>query len=174
MTRSKTIDLREAEDRDLITRARKGDSDSYSRLVARWERRVINYLVRLVSNREDALDVSQEVFLKVYQGLPRLHDPQRFVAWLFRIAHNEAISLLRRRRPEGRMPMERGTPARRSQLTPIELSMTVERALGRLTGEQREATLASLRPSHYSASDLGRRTTLSRSPLTCDPRPPTA
>jgi RNA polymerase sigma-70 factor (ECF subfamily) len=133
--------FREVEDRDLIAKARKGDVEAYNLLVSRWEKRVFNYLLRLVSNREDALDVSQEVFLKAYQSLKKLDDPGRFGAWLFRIAHNEAFSLLRRRKPEGEMPFETGTPVRGSELLPIELSLAVERALGRLSEEQREAVL---------------------------------
>ena len=133
--------FREVEDRDLIAKARKGDVEAYNLLVSRWEKRVFNYLLRLVSNREDALDVSQEVFLKTYQSLAKLDDPERFGAWLFRIAHNEAFSLLRRRKPEGEMPFERGAPVRGSELLPIELSLAVEKALGRLSEEQREAVL---------------------------------
>jgi RNA polymerase sigma-70 factor (ECF subfamily) len=133
--------FREAEDRDLIAKARKGNVEAYNLLISRWEKRVFNYLLRLVSNREDALDVSQEVFLKAYQSLPKLDDPDRFGAWLFRIAHNEAFSLLRRRKPEGEMPLEKGNPVRGAELLPIELSMAVERALGRLTEDQREAVL---------------------------------
>ena len=131
--------FREAEDRDLIAKARKGNVEAYNLLISRWEKRVFNYLLRLVSNREDALDVSQEVFLKAYQSLPKLDDVERFGAWLFRIAHNEAFSLLRRRKPEGDMPLERGNPGR--GLLPIELSLAVEKALGRLSDEQREAVL---------------------------------
>lgn len=133
--------FREVEDRDLIAKARKGDVEAYNLLVSRWEKRVFNYLLRLVSNREDALDLSQEAFLKAYQSLPKLDDPARFGAWLFRIAHNEAFSLLRRRKPEGEMPLEKGSPARGAELLPIELSLAVENALGRLSEEQREAVL---------------------------------
>jgi RNA polymerase sigma-70 factor (ECF subfamily) len=133
--------FREVEDRDLIAKARKGDVEAYNLLVSRWEKRVYNYLLRLVANREDAMDVSQEVFLKAYQSLPKLDDVERFAAWLFRIAHNEAFSLLRRRKPEGEMPLERGPVGRGSELLPIELSLAVEKALGRLTEEQREAVL---------------------------------
>jgi RNA polymerase sigma-70 factor (ECF subfamily) len=133
--------FREVEDRDLIARARKGDVEGYNLLVSRWEKRVFNYLLRLVSNREDALDVSQDVFLKAYQSLPKLDDPERFAAWLFRIAHNEAFSLLRRRRPESELPVERGGVQGRSALLPIELSLAVEKALGTLSEDQREAVL---------------------------------
>lgn len=132
--------FREVEDRDLIAQARRGNVEAYNLLVSRWERRVYSYLVRLVGHREDAMDLSQDVFLKAYQNLGKLDDPARFSAWLFRIAHNEAFSLLRKRRPEGEMsepaPVDRG-PA----LLPMELSLAVEGALKRLSDDQREAVL---------------------------------
>jgi RNA polymerase sigma-70 factor, ECF subfamily len=133
--------FREIEDLDLIAKARRGDVEAYNVLVSRWEKRVFNYLLRLVSNREDALDVSQETFLKAYQNLRKLDDPARFSAWLFRIAHNEAFSLLRRRKPETELvgePRPRDTGGR---LLPVELSLAVESALKRLNEDQREAVL---------------------------------
>ena len=133
--------FREIEDLDLIAKARRGDVEAYNVLVSRWEKRVFNYLLRLVSNREDALDVSQETFLKAYQNLRKLDDPARFSAWLFRIAHNEAFSLLRRRKPETELagePRPRNTGGR---LLPVELSLAVESALKVLTEDQREAVL---------------------------------
>ena len=133
--------FREVEDRDLIAKARRGDVEAFNLLVSRWEKRIFNYLLRLVSNREDALDLSQDVFLKAYQSLPKLDDPARFSGWLFRIAHNEAFSLLRRRRPEVEMTREPRTSGAGARLLPIELSLAVESALGRLTGDQREAVL---------------------------------
>jgi RNA polymerase sigma-70 factor (ECF subfamily) len=133
--------FREVEDRDLIAKARRGDVEAYNLLVSRWERRVFNYLLRLVGQREDAMDVSQDVFLKAYQNLPKLDDAAKFSSWLFRIAHNEAFSLLRRRRPEGELTQEPRTSAGAGRLLPIELSLAVESALGRLSSEQREAVL---------------------------------
>ena len=130
--------FREVEDRDLITRTRQGDVESYNLLVSRWEKRVFNYLLRLVAHREDAMDVSQEVFLKAYQNLAKLDDPERFAPWLFRIAHNEACSLLRRRRPEGEMPAELASAAR---WQPLELSLAVDHALQTLNEDQRAVVL---------------------------------
>lgn len=139
--RSQHLIFREIEDLDLIAKARRGDVEAYNVLVSRWEKRVFNYLLRLVSNREDALDVSQETFLKAYQNLRKLDDPARFSAWLFRIAHNEAFSLLRRRKPETELagePRPRNTGGR---MLPVELSLAVESALKRLNEDQREAVL---------------------------------
>lgn len=133
--------FREVEDHDLIGRARRGDVEAFNLLVSRWEKRVFNYLLRLVGDREDAFDLSQETFLKAYQNLGRLEDEARFSTWLFRIAHNEAFSLLRRRRPEGEPPAQLPAETATYGLYPAELSLAVQTALARLTEDQREAVL---------------------------------
>lgn len=133
--------FREVEDRDLVNRARNGDVEAYNLLVSRWERRVYNYVLKLVSNREDALDLSQEVFLKAYQSLRKLEDAARFAPWLFRIAHNEAFSLLRRRRPEADLVDQPPPSAPGSRMLPVETSLAVASALERLSEEQREAVV---------------------------------
>jgi RNA polymerase sigma-70 factor, ECF subfamily len=133
--------FREVEDRDLIAKARRGDVEGYNLLVSRWEKRIFNYLLRLVRNREDAMDLSQDVFLKAYQNLPKLDDPRKFSGWLFRIAHNEAFSLLRRRKPDGELDPDRGVAEAGGRLLPMELSLAVESALKRLSDDQREAVL---------------------------------
>jgi RNA polymerase sigma-70 factor (ECF subfamily) len=138
--------LREVEDRDLILRAREGDVDGFNVLVSRWERKVYNYLLRAVRNREDALDLCQETFLKAYRNLKSLQDPARFAQWLFRIAHNESISLFRKRRfdsdeevPEVGTGGAVGVAGTRIEL--LDLGLAVENALGRLTPEQREVVI---------------------------------
>lgn len=133
--------LREVEDPDLIARTKRGKVEAYNLLVSRWEKRVFNYLLRLVSDREDAMDLSQEVFLKAYQNLGKLQDPTRFGPWLFRIAHNEAFSHLRRRRPEvewDTAPLEALAGPR---LAPMELVLAVKTALAGLSEDQREAVV---------------------------------
>lgn len=137
--------FREAEDRDLILRSRRGDVDAFNVLVSRWEKRVFTYLVRNTGNREDALDLAQEAFLKAYRGLASLTDVERFPQWLFRIAHNEAMSMHRR----GRLQVDDGAdiemadadssgPAR-SLGNRVETTLMVEQALANLPPEQREA-----------------------------------
>ncbi|HUQ91339.1 MAG TPA: RNA polymerase sigma factor [Bryobacteraceae bacterium] len=133
--------FREVEDRDLILKARRGDVEPYNLLVSRWEKRIFNYLLRLAGNREDAMDLSQDVFLKAYQNLKKLDDPDRFGPWLFRIAHNEAYSLLRKPKSGGE-PVEPTPDAPGyGRMLPIETSIAVERALERLNEDQREAVL---------------------------------
>jgi len=133
--------FRDVEDRDLILTARRGNVESYNVLVSRWEKRIYNYLLRLTGNREDAMDLSQDVFLKAYQSLSRLEDTARFGPWLFRIAHNEAYSLLRKPKSEGEPLEPKPQTPGSGRLLPMETSLAVERALERLTVEQREAVL---------------------------------
>jgi RNA polymerase sigma-70 factor (ECF subfamily) len=134
--------FREVEDRDLVIKAAEGSVDAFNLLVSRHEKRVFNYLLRIVGQREDALDLTQDVFLKAYQNLKKLSDVERFSPWLFRIAHNEAYSLLRRNRPDNtEMAFEPPTGDSRKGLYPLELNLAVERALTRLTPEQREAVV---------------------------------
>jgi RNA polymerase sigma-70 factor, ECF subfamily len=138
--------FRAVEDADLIASARHGDVEAYNLLISRWEKRVYNYLLRLVGNREDALDLSQDVFLKAYQNLRKLEEVERFAPWLFRIAHNEAYSMFRKRRPESETEVEpdgveAGITVAGHSVFPIELSLAVTSALDRLSGEQREAVV---------------------------------
>jgi RNA polymerase sigma-70 factor (ECF subfamily) len=137
--------FRAVEDADLIRSARRGAVEAYNLLVSRWEKRVYNYLLRILGNREDALDLTQEVFLKTYQNLRKLEDPARFAPWLFRIAHNEAYSLFRKRRPESDEeppePRDGGVLVGGTSVFPIELTLAVAAALDRLSPEQREAVV---------------------------------
>ncbi len=133
--------FREVEDRDLIAQARRGKVEAYNLLISRWEKRVFNYVLRLVGNREDALDLTQDVFLKAYQNLGKLEDLSRFAPWLYRIAHNESYSLLRKSRPESGSEYEPRSAQPSARLFPIELSLAVESALNRLSTDQREAVV---------------------------------
>ena len=92
--------FRAVEDTDLIRRAARGSVEAYNLLVSRWEKRVYNYLLRITGNREDALDLTQDVFLKAYQNLGKLDNPERFAPWLYRIALNVARDAGRRQRRE--------------------------------------------------------------------------
>lgn len=133
--------FREVEDRDLILRARRGNVEAYNLLVSRWEKRVFNYLYRLVGNREDAMDLAQDAFLKAYQNLGKLEDESRFAPWLFRIAHNEAYSLLRKTRPDAELEDEAPPAPGRGRMLPVEVTLAVESAMARLNEDQREAVV---------------------------------
>jgi RNA polymerase sigma-70 factor (ECF subfamily) len=139
--------FRAVEDADLIRQATRGNVESFNLLVSRWEKRVYNYLLRITANREDALDLTQDAFLKAYQNLRKLDDPGRFAPWLYRIAHNEAYSMFRKRKPQ--TDVDQVEPeATQTKITvggssvfPIELSLAVASALDRLSTDQREAVV---------------------------------
>jgi RNA polymerase sigma-70 factor (ECF subfamily) len=140
--------FRAVEDGDLIARVRKGDIEGFNLLVSRWEKRVFNYLLRLTGNPDDSLDLSQDVFLKAYQNIRKLDDTARFGPWLFRIAHNEAYSGFRKRRPEVSAPEFEASETKESfferQPAPgiaVDLALAVTGALDRLKPEQREAVV---------------------------------
>jgi RNA polymerase sigma-70 factor (ECF subfamily) len=85
-------------DEALVSAALAGDLDRFGDLVERYQGRLVNYLFRLLHNLEEAHELAQEVFLKVYQALDRYDSQYRFSTWIFRVAQNAAIDHLRKRR----------------------------------------------------------------------------
>ncbi|MDP3058403.1 MAG: sigma-70 family RNA polymerase sigma factor [bacterium] len=82
----------------LIKRAKKGDIQSFTTLVEMYKDKIYNYLFRLTSDRQDAYDLSQETFLRVYTHLDSFNDEARFSPWIYQIASNLGIDHLRKRR----------------------------------------------------------------------------
>jgi RNA polymerase sigma-70 factor (ECF subfamily) len=83
---------------ELIAQARNGNSEAFSTLVRQYDRNIYRLAMNITSNREDAEDVLQEAFLKAYTNLNRFQGNSRFYTWLVRIAVNEALMKLRKRR----------------------------------------------------------------------------
>lgn len=85
-------------DEELVAATLAGNRDRFGDLVERYQGRLVNYLFRLLRNADDAHDLAQDVFVKVYQVLDRFDPQYRFSTWLFRVAQNAAIDQIRRRR----------------------------------------------------------------------------
>ncbi|MBV8516803.1 MAG: sigma-70 family RNA polymerase sigma factor [Acidobacteria bacterium] len=85
------------DDRTLVERILGGDRDLFGVLVARYEKRVVNYVYRITHRYEEAHDLTQEIFVKVYLALDRYDPKYQFSTWLFRIAQNSAIDALRKK-----------------------------------------------------------------------------
>lgn len=83
-------------DGDLIARAVAGEADCFEELVKRYNRPIASFIFRMVGNRETALDLSQEVFIKVYGSLERYKPEFKFSTWIYKIASNTAIDHLRK------------------------------------------------------------------------------
>src|SRR5271168_2784856 len=83
----------------LVAAAQAGDISAFETLVSRYERKIFRLAQNITQNREDAEDVMQEAFLKSYQHLGEFQGNSRFYTWLVRIAVNQALMKLRKRRP---------------------------------------------------------------------------
>ena len=79
-----------ATDKEIIERVKGGEKEAYDLLVLKYQQRVINLISRFVKNHSDALDVSQETFIKAYRALPNFRGESAFYTWLYRIAVNTA------------------------------------------------------------------------------------
>jgi RNA polymerase sigma-70 factor (ECF subfamily) len=89
-----------SEELSLVQAAKKGDVGAFGELVKRYDRNVFRIALHITQNREDAEDVVQDAFLKAYENLEQFQGQSKFYTWLVRIAVNEALMKLRRRRPE--------------------------------------------------------------------------
>ena len=84
---------------ELVAAAKAGDMTAFETLVNRYERKIFRLAQNITQNREDAEDTMQEAFLKAYQHLGDFQGNSRFYTWLVRIAVNQALMKLRKRRP---------------------------------------------------------------------------
>jgi len=85
----------------ILRKAQKGDERAFSIILRMYETPVYNYVLRLVGDRSQAEDLTQEVFLRVFQGLPRFSLRSKFTTWLFQVTKNRVLDELRatERRP---------------------------------------------------------------------------
>jgi RNA polymerase sigma-70 factor (ECF subfamily) len=85
----------------LVLRCRNGDRTAFDALLTRYERQVFDIAFRILHDREDAIDVTQTTFLRAYEHFERYDAGRQFRSWLYRIAVNDALDLVRaRRHPE--------------------------------------------------------------------------
>jgi len=95
-----------ADEMTLVRAAKQGDVAAFEELVRRYDRNVFRIANHITHNAEDAEDVVQEAFLKAYQNLDRFQEQSKFYTWLVRIAVNEALMKLRRRRSDKTVSMD--------------------------------------------------------------------
>ncbi|MBX3293919.1 MAG: sigma-70 family RNA polymerase sigma factor [Acidobacteria bacterium] len=85
-------------DNDLIIAVRGGDEDAFAEIVSRYRNQITNFLYRFLNDYEEAVDLAQETFVRVYFALDRYHTEFAFSTYIYRIASNLAISELRKRK----------------------------------------------------------------------------
>jgi RNA polymerase sigma factor (sigma-70 family) len=85
-------------DRLVIVRARRGEQSAFAELLRRYRAPVFNLCLRMLKNRDDAEDMAQDVFIKVFSMLERYDDRYAFRSWVFKIAANQCIDFIRKHR----------------------------------------------------------------------------
>lgn len=90
-------------DQQLVERVQRGDKHAFDLLVSKYQQRILNLVGRFVRNPSDAMDVTQEAFLKAYRALPKFRGDSAFYTWMYRIAVNTAKNYLA---VQSRRPME--------------------------------------------------------------------
>ena len=132
-------------DPGVLRKAQHGDERAFTIIVRTYERPVFNYILRLTGDRALAEDLTQEVFLRVYQGLPSFSLRSRFTTWLFQVTKNRVLDELRanERRPHLTVALEDIAPLEVVD-APFERVETVDavwRAVGNLTVDLKMALL---------------------------------
>jgi len=127
-------------DEALVRSVLSGDRDRFELLVERYQTRLVNYLYRMVRNLEEAHDLTQEVFIRVYQALDRYDSQYRFSTWLFRVAQNAAIDVIRKRRIQ-LVPLTRRADEGGEAMVDLELPDGQPSALESLQGRELDASI---------------------------------
>ena len=130
--------LTPVDDRKIIERVLDGDTEAFNLLVRQWEKPIYNFILRMIGDRDEAMDLCQDAFMKAYRELGTLKDLDRFSAWLYRIAHNTCFSRLRKDQGKTFVELE---PETRASRMPIESRLAVEKALQELPEDQREVVV---------------------------------
>jgi RNA polymerase sigma-70 factor (ECF subfamily) len=135
-------------DEELVDAFQRGDTSAFDELVARWQRRIMGAIYRVVGREEDARDICQEAFLKAYRALGGFKREARFSSWMYQIALNLCRDRLRRRRGRTFLALDDASAA--DEILPglhvdaveglevADLSRLVAAAVAALPEEQRE------------------------------------
>lgn len=144
----------ETDEKIIVERAKQGDQAAFKELVLRYQRKVYMICYSMVSSRPDAMELSQEVFLRVYKHLPSFEGSSSFYTWLYRITVNLCIDYYRKRKMKSYEYDDRLShrPALQEEIFPVVSSASRETPTGRLLREElaekiREA-MDKLSPKH--------------------------
>ena len=153
------LDLIHSTDHELVTFARSGSEKAYRELLDRYQRPVFSLVYRMVRDREQAEDLAQETFVKVFNHLENYNPKYKFSSWIFKIASNLAIDTLRKKTPETvsldgsryaqtneeiestRISIASSDENPEQLLESKELGQEIESAIGQLRAEYRTAIL---------------------------------
>jgi RNA polymerase sigma-70 factor, ECF subfamily len=127
----------DADDAALVAKTLGGDTAAFGILVERYQKVLYTVAYRMLANPEDARDATQATFVRAYERLSTYSDQYRFFSWIYRIAVNECLNVIRSRRPQ-----EALTPALAAAGSPFDTAASRERRL------QVQAALQELTPDY--------------------------
>jgi RNA polymerase sigma-70 factor, ECF subfamily len=146
-------------DHDLVERSRKGSEKAYRELLGRYQRPVFSLVYRMVRDREQAEDLAQETFVRVFNNLERYDPAYKFSSWIFKIATNLTIDWMRRKEvptvsidgsryatssdeiEASTITVESKDENPEERLESKELGAEIEQAIGKLRPEYRQAII---------------------------------
>ena len=143
------------QDELLIRRAQRGDADAFE-LLLEHQKNVYNLCYRMAGNPDDAMDLSQETFLRAWRCLDQYQFASAFSTWLYRLCSNICIDFLRRRRRQQTVPLtfEDADGEEQTYAVPDAQPLPEEQVELKLTRETLAAAMAQLLPEHRAVLQL--------------------
>lgn len=141
----------ERSDRELVRESRRGDKEAFRELVERYQRKILAVAIGMVHNRDDALELTQETFVKAYENLDRFKGESSFYTWLYRIVVNLGIDFRRRDRRHGTVSMADrpgGGEDIEATLPEQRLADPYQQTRSREIGERMQQAIDELTPDH--------------------------
>lgn len=144
------------QDELLIHRAQRGDADAFEQLLLEHQKNVYNLCYRMAGNPDDAMDLSQETFLRAWRCLDQYQFASAFSTWLYRLCSNICIDFLRRRRRQQTVPLtfEDADGEEQTYAVPDAQPLPEEQVELKLTRETLAAAMAQLLPEHRAVLQL--------------------
>jgi RNA polymerase sigma-70 factor, ECF subfamily len=145
------------EDRELVERCQRGDLDAYGILVNRYRQRVYGLAYSMVRNEQDAVDLSQETFIKAWQAIRRFKNNASFYTWLYRITTNLCIDSVRKRERRPTVPLEETVDPDADvnvEVAPSNQGLPADELRRKELREQIDAALLELSPEHRAVVQL--------------------
>lgn len=144
------------QDELLIRRAQHGDADAFEQLLLEHQKNVYNLCYRMAGNPDDAMDLSQETFLRAWRCLDQYQFASAFSTWLYRLCSNICIDFLRRRRRQQTVPLtfEDADGEEQTYAVPDAQPLPEEQVELKLTRETLAAAMAQLLPEHRAVLQL--------------------
>lgn len=147
----------ESDDRELVERCQQGDLDAYGILVGRYRNKVYSLAFSMLRNEQDAIDLSQEAFVRGWQGIRHFKKNSSFYTWIYRITTNLVIDVVRRRDRRPTTAFEEGIEPNTDpsvQEAPSTNPSPVDEAQRKELRGQIDAALLELSPEHRAVIQL--------------------